>query len=577
MDRKKVKRVNVVWVLMLLLALMGGQAAIGLPGMQAEAATMLKVGLLQEPKTLNVMRASDRWSRRVLSLIYQSLYIRHPETLELIPWLASAPPAYDPASLSYTITLRPAKWSDGTELTSEDVAFTARLIQEFKVPRYASKWKFVTRIETPDKRTVKFTLKEPMAIFTSRTMATPIVQKKEWEKVAAEARKTEKPLASLLNHPIPQPVGSGPFVLREWKQGAYLFLRRNEHFFGSGAKIGGRTLGPHIQGIVFKFFGTSDAAVLALKKGALDMFWWGIEPGYLEDLRSDPDIEVFSNERSALYYMGFNVRKTPFSDRNLRRAVATLIDKDFILKRILQGNGEAMKSFVPRGNTYWYCPDVATYGKGLSREARIRAAYEILSRAGYRWEVPPVDGEGRVGKGEGLIMPDAKPMPDFTILTPPADYDPLRAMSGMIIQEWLKEIGIPARAKAMAFSALLKQVKVRREFDAFILAYGRLDLDPAWLRSFFHSRNDKPRGWNMSGYRNPRFDQVADASDRAVDRNERRRLVWEMQKILLEDIPYIPLYRPHLVEAVRKGRFSGWVNMLEGIGNTWSFCELKPE
>ncbi len=57
--------------------------------------------------------------------------------------------------------LREAKWSDGSEITSEDIAFTARLIKEFKIPRYSSKWKFIEKIETPDKKTAKFYLKEP--------------------------------------------------------------------------------------------------------------------------------------------------------------------------------------------------------------------------------------------------------------------------------------------------------------------------------------------------------------------------------------------------------------------------------
>jgi ABC-type transport system substrate-binding protein len=167
-------------------------------------------------------------------------------------------------------------------------------------------------------------------------------------------------------------------------------------------------------------------------------------------------------------------------------------------------------------------------------------------------------------------------MEKFTILTPPADYDPLRAMSGVIIQEWLREVGIPSSAKPMAFWALMQKVKSQHDFDAFILAYGRLDIDPDWLRNFFHSSQNKLKGWNMSGYSNPDFDRMADESARAMDREKRRKLVWEMQQIVLKDVPYIPLYIPDMIEAVREGDFSGWVGTLEGIGNIWSFCEVKP-
>jgi len=100
------------------------------------------------------------------------------------------------------------------------------------------------------------------------------------------------------------------------------------------------------------------------------MFWWGIQPGYIEDLRANPDIELFQNEKSALYYMGFNVRKAPFKDVNLRRAFATLVDEDFIIKRILQGYGIRMyPSFLPEmhSGTARTSPDT---GKG-STERRV--------------------------------------------------------------------------------------------------------------------------------------------------------------------------------------------------------------
>jgi len=142
-------------------------------------------------------------------------------------------------------------------------------------------------------------------------------------------RVQKKPLTTLLNNKIDNPVGTGPFVLKEWKQGAYLFLKKNKYFFGTNREISGRMLGPHVDGIIFKIYATSDAAILALKKGSIDMFWWSIQAGYLQDLKKHKDIKIFSSEKSGLYYLGFNVRKPPFNDVHLRHAVATLIDKDF--------------------------------------------------------------------------------------------------------------------------------------------------------------------------------------------------------------------------------------------------------
>ena len=551
---------------------------LGYPGPQdAMSAGRLKIAVLEEPRTLNTWLASDAWSRKVLSQIYQPLFIREPKTLKLIPWLAEKTPVYDPGTTSYTVPLRAARWSDGTAFTARDVAFTGNMITDFKVPGYLSQWKFIQKIEALDDHTVKFFLKEPQAIFLSRTLTTPIIQEEKWTKIVEGAKRTDRPLSGLLNYTIRQPVGTGPFMLKEWREGAYLFLERNPHFFARDMEIAGFRMGPFIEGMVFKKYGTPDAAILALRKGSADMFWWGIQPGYLEDLSNEKHIRIFSTQKSALYYLGFNLRKAPFDDIHFREAVATMIDRTFIIRRILQGYAINMPSIVPPGNRFWHFSKGPAHGEGLSREARIRKAYHNLKNSGYSWEKPPVNMDGKVVQGQGIMTPDGKPVKRVTILTPPADYDPHRAMAGIMVQEWIKMLGIPAGVRPMSLNALIQEVKVRRNFDLFIMGYGQLSLDPDYMRNFFHSANDRPRGWNMSGYHNPEFDRISDASAREMDQEKRRLLIHDMQRIIMRDIPYFPLYSPKLVEAARTDKFEGWVPMLGGIGNTWSFCGLKAK
>jgi len=543
---------------------------------KAYADETITIGVLEEPKTLNIWLASDAWSNKVLCQLYQPLYIREPKGLKLVPWLAADDPVYDPAALSYTVKIRPCKWSDGSELTSADVAFTGNLIKTFKVPRFLANWEFIKKIETPEKHTVRFFLREPKAVFLSRTLTTPIVQKRKWEAIAAKVKKLENPLLALLREKVTDPVSNGPFVLKEWNSGDYLLLEKNEHFFGQGKEISGHLLGPYIDGIIYKVFGTTDAAILALLKGSIDMFWWGLQQAYLQDLAADKNIRIFTNEKSALYYVGFNVRKKPFNDIHVRKAIALLTDKHFITSKIIQGYALRANSIVPSSNVFWYNPNVPTYGEGLSREERIRKAYEVLGQGGYTWERSPVTLEGKVVKGEEIRLPDGSPMKEFTILTPPADYDPQRAMVGLMIREWVKLLGMPATSKPMPLGPLIQQVKTRRQFDLFVLGYGNLSLDPDYLRNFFISRNNKPKGRNTSGYSNPRFDRIADASAGAMDLKERKKLIWEMQDIIMNDLPWLPLYSPKLAEGVRRDRFTGWVSMVGGIGSRWSFCTIKP-
>jgi peptide/nickel transport system substrate-binding protein len=540
------------------------------------APDMLRIGIPEEPRTLNIWLASDANSSKVLGLIYQPLYRLEPKHMTLVPWLAAEQPAFDEGAKTYTIRLRPAKWSDGSPVTADDIVFAVNLIQEFKIPRFRSNWRLVESATAIDASTVQFVLKSNTPTFLTRTLTSPVVSRKEWEAVAAAARTKEKPLAFLLNHEVTHPLGTGPFKLKEWRQGAYLHLAANPNFFGSGLVIGDYPLGPHIAEIIMKIYGTADVATLALKKGAIDMFWWNIQPGYIDDLKDRDNLTIMVNERSAMYFMGFNLRREPFDDLALRQAVAVLINRDFIVDRILQGNGSKMVATVPPGNTFWHNEEIVAPGAGLSREDRIRKAAGILSRAGYTWDQPPVDDDGDIQTAGTIRTPDGNPMRDVTVLTPPADYDPHRAMAGILIQEWMRDVGIPVRSRPMAFTALLQTVKARHDFDAFVLGYGRLNLDPNYVRTFYYSKNDKPRGWNMSGYRNPAFDEMADAQRKEMDRLKRRKLLREMQEVIARDNPYIPLYNPTIVECVRNDRFVGWVQMIEGVGNIWSFSSLKP-
>lgn len=538
---------------------------------------IVRIGLSEEPRTLNIWLAGDANSRKVLYQIYQPLYIRDPETLSFVPWLAANLPDYDSGKQVYTVKLRPGmKWSDGVPLTAEDVAFTGRLIKSFKVPRYSSKWRLIKKIEAVDDLTVELHLQKPFATFLSGTMLAPIVPAHQWRNIVKNAQKSEKPLAALLNTDIARPVGSGPFVFKQWQQGNYLFLGKNPYFFARHKAINGRMLGPYVDGLLFKIYGTSDVAILALRKGEIDLFWWGVQPGYLDQLSGDPRIKVYENKKSAMYYMGFNTRRPPFNDPALRRAIATLVDKKFIVQRILQGRGTQMDAIIPPGNVQWHNADVLRHGQGLNRRDRIHKAHQLLSQAGYTWKTPPVDQSGKIQRADELRLPDGTSMAPFNLYTPPADYDPHRAMSGLMIQEWLRDIGIPVFARPMHFGSLLQKIKDNHDFDAFILGYGRLSLDPDYLRFFFISGNDKKRGWNMSGYRNPAYDRMAVQSENEMNVERRRRLIHDMQVIISRDVPYLPLYNPNLLEAVRTDHFTGWVAMIDGIGNRWSFCQLRP-
>jgi len=167
-------------------------------------------------------------------------------------------------------------------------------------------------------------------------------------------------------------------------------------------------------------------------------------------------------------------------------------------------------------------------------------------------------------------------VPPITLITPTAHYDTEEATTGEVIVGWLDEFGIPVSRKTMPFNSLLSQIKLKKDFDMFILGWRGLSLDPDYLRRFFHSDYDLPNQWNYTGYDNAQFNQLSDLQAETVDVAKRRQIVLRLQNILAKDLPIIPLYIPHLMEGVRNDRFSGWVKQAGGVGNIWTFCMLRP-
>ena len=553
--------------------------------------TYLKVAILREPRNLNPFMTSDAWTKKVISLIFQPLYLVDPDTQTLTPWLAKDQPIYDSGNKTVTFHLREMKWDDGTEFTAEDVVFSGEIIKKFRIPRYYAYWEFVEKIVALDKRTIRMTLKRPMAVFPRRSLTSWIVQKKKWEPLVKLAEKKlgvskdpqgkegpafQEALKMIQTHMINDPTGLGPFKFSSRKKGAYILLVKNDHFFGRGKTISGRKLGPYIDGVIFKVFETLPAATLALQEGKIDFLWKGISQAFVKDLVPNPDVSVPMTLAQGYRYLGFNLRRPPMSDLAFRHAVAYLINKDFIVKQILHDHGQRLDTFVPPSNAFYYDSNTPAYGKGLDRKKRTQDAYAILTAAGYTWEIPPLDAKGSLQKGKSLIAPDGKAVSHLTLITPPAHYDTEAAATGKTIQEWLSEFGIPVSWQTMPFGSLLHKVKFKREFDMFIMGWRGLSLDPDYLRRFFHSSYDAPNQWNYTGYNSAEFNRLAELQAETLDLKERRRIVLRMQNLLSTDLPCIPLYIPHRMEGIRTDRFTGWVKQVGGVGNIWTFCLLRP-
>jgi ABC-type transport system substrate-binding protein len=324
----------------------------------------------------------------------------------------------------------------------------------------------------------------------------------------------------------------------------------------------------HIAGcgndLLLKLYGTTDAALLGIQKGEIDYIWWNLDPGYISQLLGNPDITITKADELGFFYLAPNCAKEPFDDLALRQAMVYMVDKTFIVSRVLQGYGGEAHSVVMPAAGDWYCDEVNKYGHGMSKDERIAAATEILTGAGYT--VP----EEKYPDGV-LKLPDGTDMQPFEILTPPADYDPMRAMSGVLIQEWWREIGIPATAKPTSFGEIVHKTFEAMTFDWYILGW-RIGGSgyPDHMRYFFHSDQAVPDGNNPMSYKNPQVDKYLEDLMTLCDRDELIYASCEAQKLIIEEVGYCPLYYRSLNEAHRNDTFTGWFTQLGGIAGSES-------
>lgn len=569
------KKIFVVAVAVILVA--------SLAPMSSEQGVTLNVGMQDEPKTLNPFQANDVWDWNVLTYYYEGLLTYRPKDFKVVPNIALEVPTVSEDKLEYTIQMRDdVYWSDGTPLTAKDFALFGQIVKEFEIGRYLSSWEFVESVEAVDDYTLKYTLSECRVTFIEGTLMSIAIPAHIWEPKLEEFRNSADPSQALREYQPEEPdeiLSCGPLIFDEWVRGSYVKSVKNPDYFDTGKTYtydDGTQLvvGPYFDSIVYKIYDTTDAAILGLKKGEIDYIWWAIQPGYVSDLLEDPNITVANNPENGFRYLAFNCQREPFSEVAFRQATAVLIDREFIESRVLQNYGQAIYVPVPPGNKVWYNEDVEKFGFGMSREERIVEAVRILKASGkFSWDVEPgVDDEGNIIRGEGMMY-NGEYIDQFVILTPPADYDPLRAMSGMLIQEWLKEIGLDVSARPTSFGTIVTKAMGERDYDMYILGWS-LSIYPDYLRDFFHSSQIMEWGYNMPQYSNPEFDKLADELVTCGPREEKIDAAYKLQEYLAEELPYVTLFTPASLEGYRNDRFEGWFGQLDGISG--SLMYIKP-
>ena len=564
------------------------------------------------------------WNLYVLSGDKPSLYTYSAQRYDWVPSLAADfPTALQEETVdgqTFWTTEIPLKegvqWSDGTDVTAEDFAFTVHTASEMNLP---GNWPSIVDPDyfdhaealDPYRLKIFFKQKPGLARWQFGLAFMPIMSKAYWEPVVMAARQggelIDQQKALYAHVPDNEPTAGG-FGFQKWERGAFAEKAQNPRYFfrdtvvteyASGAYVetkpgayefgaygdagGDKTLeytvGPYAESTIYSIYGSQDATVLALKKGDIDFMLnpLGLSRGLQKQLEGEDGLAVIENPSDGVRYLGFNLRKEPMDNPAFREAVATLIDKEFLASTVLQGVAFPMYAMVPEGNRAWYNPHVPQIGKDLTRRERIARVVELLKSAGFTWDTEPrVSEDGRFveQRGKDLKMPNGQPVPAISILAPSPGYDPLRSTFAIWIERWLNEVGIPVHADLTGFNLIVEKVFDQQDFDMWILGWS-LSLYPDYLESFFHSRHSGLEGHNAGGYNNPEFDRLADELLAETDVAAARELVFEMQAFLAQDLPYVPLFDTPLVEAYRSDRVAyPYTYSLGGLQNASGLTTL---
>jgi peptide/nickel transport system substrate-binding protein len=428
---------------------------------------------------------------------------------------------------------------DGTPLTSEDVKFSLELYRDsadFFV-YMSSYFDGDEVIEAPDPATVTITKSVPTGSFEGRMVFMFILPKHIWE--------NEDP-ATFDNAAM---IGSGSFRLSDYRQGEYVRLAANEDYWGGA---------PIVDEVIFQTYENADARVQALINGDVDMITEYPNTA-IPTLEANPNVTVATGEPLApdLTDIFFNVvdpENCPAEDGvcsghpalrdvAVRRALAHAVDKPQLIDTLLLGLGTPGLAIVPTGLGDWFDDSLEDYPFDIDEANR------ILDEAGY------LDTDGN-GVRE---CPAAMDCGDRTELrfryNYPADSD-IGPRLSQTLAGWWRQVGVELQIQVLDSDTLTSVCCPGFDYDVIMWGWGS-DPDPGFLLSVLIC-DEVPTGTSETGYCNPAYDALFAAQQAETDLDTRIGMVHEMQRILLEDVPYIIPFCSLSSQAYRNDRFVGW-------------------
>ena len=502
----------------------------------ANQPAVVRIGWAGSPDTLNPGNAILATSYTIFELVYDSMYELNLDGTYRLSIAESANVSDD--GTVWTFKIRDGiKFHDGQPLTAEDVAWTYNLYKDTPEYPYLNGYytTYFDSVETTDNNEVVLTLTEQIPNLESQLIFLYILPKHIWEG------------QDKLEYENIEMIGSGPFKMAEYSQNEFVRLTANAEHFSTP---------PKVDEVIFQTFENQDALVQAIRSGQVDMIT-EMPSTAAQSLKEEENIELVTGAPLSpgvtdIIFNQIDPENCPtpeeggictghpaLRDRDVRLAMAHATDKKQLIDTLLLGLGTPGFTLIPDGLGDWFNSSLTDYNFSPDK------ANQILDDAGYL----DTDGDGV------RELPDGSRPLTFR-LNWPSDSIEAPRMAEMLADMW-GAIGITLEPSAVDPDALTAQCCPAFDFDIMIWGWVS-DPDPSSLL-YVYTTDAIPYGSSETGYSNPAYDELYTQQQTELDLEARRAIVWEMQKLVHDDVVYIIPYYSAAVQAYRTDRFTGWI------------------
>ena len=492
-----------------------------------------------EPTAMSTISTTAVPVSLIATKIYESLIEYEGAGLNPKPGLAESW-TVSPDRLAYTFKLRRGvKWHDGKPFTSEDVKFSIEKIVTPYHSRGRTYFGNVTAIETPDAETVVFKLKAPVPYFLRafQPSETPILPKHGFSDEDLVADKIRQ--AKIMQNPI----GTGPFKLKEWKKGSHVILERNPDYWKPGR--------PYLDQLVLRVLPDGAARAIAVEKGEVDLAPMNaLPPAEIQRLSKLSHL-VTSQEGSEglgpIMWLEVNLREKPLSDLKVRQAINLAIDRTKLVDVIWYGQGKPARGPVVSGNPTHFDKNLKPFEHSPAK------ANALLDEAGYK-------------RGPDGVR--------FKLTQNFLPYGEEWVRQAEYIKQELSKIGIQVETQSLDMGGWLKRVYTdwTHHFTANF-THNYSDPTIGVQRAFISTNIKKGATFsNSMDYRNARVDELFALTAKLDDGAERNKAWAEIQRTIRDELPVIFLMEmsyTHVWNKRVKGLIVNGISMYTGWDQVW--------